>query len=368
MREGVTMRCAILLAFCLLPFTVRADVMAGADDPAFTAAFQRLLHADDPAALADLHRQAAQGNKAALVALITAETWFPLAGTQARRVASRQIDGHWITDLAAALSPTAKEWQGGAISPDLDDQMVRALALYGMGEVAKGDALLEAWFNHYPKTEPLPDSFADLPAAAWLKAAIIESRLPFANNQAEAILLKWLQADRIEGWMALSTEADFYDKRSASVGQNARVKDGRIARNLLWQERPAPPIPAATVAMILKNLIDRPQFAPVRAYCAAACRGGVPACETAFVTVMGQPFHDTAQLAPNQEIMSLSDFFATPRGEQALLHGGLTHHLGLDRDGVGVLTNNPGLQAVREIDACFADGAMRALSPFPSAH
>ena len=361
------MRCAVLLALCFLPCTAHAEVTVGADGPAFKAAFQRLLHADDPAALADLHRQAANGNKAALVALTTAEAWFPLAGTQAERVALRQIDGHWISDLAAAVSPTAKEWQGGAISPDLDDQLARSLALYGLGEAAKGDALLEAWFNHYPKAEPLPDSFADLSAAAWLKAAIIESRLPFANDQAEAILLKWLQADRIEGWMALSTKADYYDKRSASVGQNARVKDGRAARDLLWQERPVPPIPAATVVLILKSLIDRPQFAPVRAYCAAACPGTLPACETAFVTVMGQPFHDTAQLTPDQDLMPLPDFFATPRGEQALLHGGLMHHLGLDRHGSGVLSDNPGLRAARNIDACFADGAMRALSPFPSA-
>ena len=114
-------------------------------------------------------------------------------------------------------------------------------------------------------------------------------------------------------------------------------------------------------------MIDRPQFAPVRAYCAATCPGTVAACEAAFVTVMGQPFHDTAQLTPPQDLIPMADFFATPRGEQALLRCGLMHHLGLDRH-IGTVDNSPALAAARQIDACFAAGAMRALATFPASH
>ena len=368
------MRCAILICFCLAPLAATAEVLPGAEDPAYKAAMQRLLTADDPGALADLHSLAATGNTAAVVALTSAETWFPIAATRSARLALRRIDGHWISDLAAAASNTAGIWQGGAISTDLDRQLDRALALYDLGEMAKGDGLLEVWFNHYPHAEPLPQGFADLPAAPWLKALIVEAHIAADEDSARGVLQHWLDRDQIEGWMALSGLIQ-RDPGAAAVwhlGPNAaeRLEAGRATRALMWQENPIPPLPAALVATVLHDLLNRPQFAPVRTYCGATCPGTVPACEAAFVTVMGQPFHDTAQLTPGQDLMPLSDFLATPRGEQVLLRGGLMHHLGLDRqDGYpGALIKNPALLAARSVDACFTEGAIRALLPFASVH
>ena len=111
----------------------------------------------------------------------------------------------------------------------------------------------------------------------------------------------------------------------------------------------------------------RVRAAPVRAYCAATCPGTIPACEAAFVTVMGQPFHDIAQLTLGQDLRPMEDFLATRRGEQALLRGGLLHHPGLDRHVNGALIDTPALVAARRIDACCANGAMRALTSFPKA-
>ena len=365
------MRCAILISLCAAPFAVPAETLHGTDDPAFKAALQRLLTTDDPAAIADLRGIAADGNTAAVVALSVAETWFPIAATQSERLALRKIAGHWISDLAAAAAKTAGLWQGGAISPDLDRQLDRALDLYNLGEAAKGDGLLEVWFNHYPHAEALPHGFADLPAAPWIKALIVEAHIAKGEGSGRGVLQSWLDRDQIEGWMALAALID-RDPATATgwkLGPNApeRLQAGRKLRALLWQEDPKPPLPAALVDAVLRDMIDRPQFAPVRAYCAAACPGTASACAAAFVTVMGQPFHDTAQLTPPQDLIPMADFFATPRGEQALLRGGLMHHLGLDRH-IGTVDNSPALAAARQIDACFADGAMRALATFPASH
>ena len=359
----------LIIAALLGPLPASAGPIAGADDPAYRSALTRLLTTDDPAALTALHALAAT-NRAALIALPVAATWVPLPAEL------REVNGDWAADLAAAAYKPAALWQGGAISPMMRDQLIRALWLYELGESAKADALLSGWFNHMPDTAALPEGFNDLAAAPWLKAMIMEQHIARGDHKALATLQYWLDHDRIEGWMALSAATDYYSGQggkpmiaSLTLGANAgaRLQDGRLARRLLWQQEPPAPVPAATVQIIIQDLLPSPQFAPLRAYCAARCPTTLPACEAAFVTIFAQPYHTIAAQTPYHDLISAADFFATPRGEQVLLGPALTHRLGLDRvDGYqGALADNPALQAASAIDACLTAGAIRALSPLP---
>ena len=375
----------LLLAAMLGPVPAGAEPLtlplAGADDPQLHGLMTRLLASDDRAAIAALHDLAAT-NPAALVALPVAQSWFAIADGLRDRIALRRIGGKWVADLAAAAFKPADLWQGGAISPVMRDQLDRALGLYELGETGKADALLAAWFNHMPAAAALPEGFADLPAAARLKAMILEQHVARGDRKAVPVLQYWLDQDRIEGWMVLAAFGDHYD---AQAGQpivsglrlgpdtGARLQDGRRARKLLWHEQPPPPLPPETVAMVLHDLMPRPQFAPVRAYCQARCPGTTPTCEAAFVTIFGQPYHAITQATPLQAVLSAAEFFASPRGEQVLLGPGMVHRLGLDRLALdrlggyrGAVADSPAWVAANSLDACLAEGVLRAQSPLPA--
>ncbi|MEO8244331.1 MAG: hypothetical protein ABI832_18690 [bacterium] len=365
--------------FCLaLGTPAVAGPLAGADDPAFRAAFDRTLRADDLGAEDALRDLAAAGNTAARVALPVVQTWWVDSGPMTDRTTRRKIDGKWIAELAHAAFKPADLWQDGEISPVMRDQLNRALWLYELGEDRKGDALLEAWFNHMPDAAPLPEGFADLPAAAMLKSMILLQHLTRGDHKALPVLQAWLDQDRIEGWMVFAELSDHYSggpgqpmMTSLRVGANvaARLPDGRRAINLLWREIPPAPLPAAAGAMVQRDLLPRPQYNPVRAYCAAACPGSTPACETAFVSLLGAPHHSVTQLTPLQDVMGEAAFFATARGEQVLLAAAAKHRLGLElsHDVAGDLVKNPAFVATETVDACFANGVQRAVAPFPVA-
>jgi hypothetical protein len=350
-----------------------AAPLQGADDPVFRTLMGRLIAADDRAALGELHDLAAT-NVAALVALPFAEGWFLSADDRRDRLALRRMDGKWVADLAAAAFKPADLWRGGAISPDMTDQLERALRLYELGEDRKADALLQGWFNHMPETAALPEGFADLPAAAWLKAMILEQHIARGDRKALPVLQYWLDQDRIEGWMVLAAIGDHYDGQAGQPmisglrlgpATGARLKDGRAARRLLWQEDPPPPLPPETTQMVLRDLMPRPQFAPVRAYCEARCASTAAACEAAFVSTLGQPYHTVARATPFLAVMSEADFFASPRGEQVLLGPGLAHRLGLDRVGGyrGAVADSPAWRGANAADSCLAQGMLRAQEP-----
>ena len=364
------------IVLCLsLTAPAMADTVPGADDPAFTAAFHRLLTTDDPAALRRLHVLAAAGNTAALIALPLAERWLsPLPD----RMALRRLGGEWVRDLGQAAFKPADLWRDGDISPDMADQLDRALWLYELGENRKADALLKGWFNHMPQAAALPEGFADLNAAPVLKALILLDHLTRGDRKALAPLQYLLDQDRIEGWMVLAELTDHYP---VSGGQPiyanlrlgpaiaTRLPDGRRALRLLWHEQPPPPLPPVVLAMALADLLPRPQFAPVRAYCAARCPATAPACAAAFVSLLGAPHPSVAQVTPLTDLMDEAAFFATQRGEQVLLNAGVRDSLGLDRvpDPGELLPHDPAWQSARAMDACFGDAALRALQPFPAA-
>ena len=361
--------------FCLaLATPLAAQPLPGSDDPTFRAAFDRLLTTDDPAALRTLHDLATAGNMAALLALPLAERWLP---AQPDRMALRRIGNTWVRDLGQATFKPAALWRDGDISPDMSDQLDRALWLYELGEMRKADALLKSWYNHMPQAAPLPDGFADLNAAPVLKALILLQHLTRGDRKALAPLQYLLDHDRIEGWMVLAELNDHYPvtagppiQANLALGPNItqRLMDGRRALRLLWHEDPPPPLPPETLAMALADLLPRPQFAPVRAFCAAFCATSAPACAAAFVTLLGAPHHSVTAATPLTGLMDEAAFFASKRGEQILLAGGVRHHLGLDLvpDAAARLPQNPAYQSARRMDACFADGALRALKPFAS--
>ncbi len=363
------------LVFALLLWTwpAFAGPLAGADDPAYQAAFDRLLSHDDPAALAALHQLAEGGNTAALLALPLAERWLP---PQPDRLTLRRIGDAWVRDLGQHSHKPAALWRDGDISPDMRDQLDRALWLYELGENRKADTLLKSWFNHMAEAAPLPEGLADLNASAMLKALILLQHLTRGDRKALAPLQYLLDQDRIEGWMVLAELNDHYPvtsgppiQSSLTLGPNAaaRTKDGRRALRLMWHEEPPPPLPPETVAMVLSDLMPRPQFAPIRAWCAARCAATAPGCEAAFVGLLGAPHQSVSLNTPLMALMREGDFFATPRGEQVLMGPALRHRLGLDLvpDVMGSLLQNPAYRAARAADACMADGALRAVQPLP---
>ena len=367
---------SLAMMMALTSWPALAGPLAGADDPAFRAALDRVLRADDTAAVDVLHDLASNGNAAALVSVPVVQGWIAAPELLSKSRAARQIDGHWVTDLGRSAFKPADLWRDGEISPLMRDQLNRALWLYELGENRKGDALLEAWFNHMPEAAPLPDGFADLAAAPTLKAMILLDHLTRGDRKALSVLQYWLDLDRIEGWMTFAELSDHYPVTGGEpilaglkLGANAgeRLKDGRRAVGLLWHEQPPPPLPPETVAMALHDLLPRPQFGPVQAWCSAACPGTTPACEAAFVSLLGAPYHAVTPATPLSDVISEAAFFASPRGGQVLLAAAVRHRLGLDRAGdVAVqVTQSPAFLAAQSTDACFAAGVVRAVQPFP---
>lgn len=339
-----------LCLMLLLALPAGAEPLQGQTNPAYQAALASLLATDDPAALADLHALAEAGNVAAILTLPTALTWFPGAAEYQNRLALRQITGEALAAVAARHAPAAALWQGGAISPLAADQLTRALGLYALGEATKADALLAGWFNHMPLSAPLPEGFADLPAAPALKAMIIEARVRAGDAQAAALLQGWLDQGRIEGLLA-----------QAGLGMGPAAGAGTQLRDRLWSERPATPLPPETVALMVDRLLALPSYSPVRAYCAARCPDTAASCAAAFITMLGDIHPATPRATPLQAVMPETAFFATPRGEAVLLAPALHHRLESARlEGfAGPLTDHPAFAAATARDACFADGARR---------
>ena len=79
----------LVLALVLLALPVRAEMPAGADDPAFADARDRWLAADD-SAYDDLHRLAGEGNAAALILYVR------IRGRDGRMDKRKKIDPFWL--------------------------------------------------------------------------------------------------------------------------------------------------------------------------------------------------------------------------------------------------------------------------------
>ncbi len=392
---------AALMACCiaLSPSSVMADMVPGADDPAFLAAIATALSSDDIGARQALHALAVAGNQAALVVLPTSERWIPMTGGTLRdRAALRKIGDVPVTELAMGLSATAALWRQGEASTDMTEQLDRAIALYGAGEPIKGDATLSTWVNQTGGLPPLPDTFADLPAAPWLKAIIVEVRLnplignPFFEPEGNmAILTAWLADDRIEGWIVLARATGLTGRNlspeDAAHGQSiktaalaavpadvaaqadARMTTATLVWNAVWFAPPTAPRSAPEVEAIHAALAPRADFAPLRAYCAARCPTETGACERAYIQAFGYRSIAFAWYEPPFDVIPSATFYASPRGERLLFSEGLATGQSIPRDAmedVAAINAAPAIIAARSADACFAAALDRVLSgPLP---
>ncbi|MFN7001742.1 MAG: hypothetical protein ACK4ST_17220, partial [Elioraea tepidiphila] len=91
----------ILATLACLAAPVEAQMLDGADDPAFQAALTTLLARNDPAAVATLRDLAEAGNAAALVTLPLALQWVPPQGNLKEKNAQRMVGGVKAQDAAA---------------------------------------------------------------------------------------------------------------------------------------------------------------------------------------------------------------------------------------------------------------------------
>lgn len=360
-----------LLLALILALPARAQSLPGLDDPAFRAAWDSLLTHDDPQDLRALHDLAAEGNQAALVALPLAQRWLPL---QPDRAELRRIGPDLVRDLGRAAWKPAALWADGEMSQDPRHQMERVLWLYDLGEARKADALLNRQLNHSPLPSPLPEGFLGSEASVMLKARVLVAQLGRGDRKALAPLQDLLDQDRIEGWMVLAVLNAQADLTAGPPIQanlrlpdtaGARLTEGKAAFELLWHDRPRPPLPADVLAMARRDLLPLPEFAPVRAFCAARCATTAPACETAFLSLLGAPHPSTAQSTPLNGLMPEAAFFASPRGAQVLLAPALKRRLALNRaaDPLAQAAADPAFRAARDLDACFADAALQSLQP-----
>ncbi len=209
----------------------------------------------------------------------------------------------------------------------------------------------------------LPEGCADLPTAPVLKALILLEHLTRGDRKALAALQYLLDRESIEGWMVLAELTEHYP---VTVGPpiHCGLRLGPNIATRLVDGRPAPAVARRTATapaarnpdhMVLADLLPRPQYAPVRAYCAARCPDA-PACAAAFVTLLGAPHHSVTPATPFQGLIDEAEFFATPRGDQVLLASGVRHCLGLDlmQDAAGLLPQSPAYQAARGIGGVLA--------------
>jgi hypothetical protein len=389
------------LAFCLtslLPAVTHADMLPGADDPAYIAAITTALATDDPRVLTDLHALASAGNIAALVALPTVERWIPRTGSLSERAALRKIGGTPVTDLANAASPIGQLWLQGTASDDMALQLDRAIGLYAMGETMKGDHLLSTWFNDTGGFPPLPAEFGNLPASAWLKAAIIENRLnPFVGNptpdpeSALGILNEWLSLDRLEGWIVLAhvtgeaggraippNEALYVEDLLAQVFADpspmvsaqapSRMAAAALVWHAAWRHTPDAPLPEADLQTLWQTLSTQAEFAPIALYCAAQCPADPPQCERAYLQAFGYQPMSFSGYEPQSDVVTPATFYASPRAERLIITNGIIHALHIPPDAMGDATSVPALATAMTSDACFAAAVTRVLTaPLPSA-
>lgn len=391
-----------ILAFCLaglLPTPSLADMLPGADDPRFIAAMTLALATDAPRTLTDLHTLATAGNIAALVALPTVERWLPRTGPLSERAKLRKINGTPVTDLADAASPISRLWRQGIASDDMAEQIDRATGLFALGETAMGDALLAVWFNYTGGFSALPAGFADLPASPWIKAGIIEARLnPFLGNPAPdpdgnlAILTNWLADNRLEGWIVLARMTGHANRLPRSIEltifgndllttalaaippdvaatANVRMAAAALVWQANWAHLPDPSLSDAAVQTIWQNLSPRVEFAPVVLYCTARCPADPAQCEQAYLQAFGYNNGNLIWFAPQQDAISQTTFYASPRGEWVLMSTGLTHGLHMAPETLrdtAAINAAPAVAAARKTDACFASGLDRVLAgPLP---
>lgn len=362
------MRAFLLALFLSSP--ALADPIAGLDDPAFRAPFDRALQGDDPTALTDLHAAAEAGNQAALLALPAVNEWLRATLPFSERKKLARINSTPIAQAYAAADPTAALWALGDIGTDTDALLARAFALYDAGEPDKATTLYMTWINQTGGYGPLPPDFFDHPAPPWATAHVLWGRLndsTFAPPvEADALAVQRLKAEDPSAWLSLAGHAGLHrdtgqkpdTARLAAIFKAAGIPQEDAARRMqaaipVLRVMRYEPVDPATATAATAAFLSEPEFQPLLTLCATACPQTKDQCTAAFVAGFGHPYGRATTAQPLTSLISTTDFFATPRGRLLLLRS-TAGAIGDDP------ANSPALAAARQIDACLADAILAA--------
>jgi hypothetical protein len=326
-----------LAALALSVAPAQAQMLDGADDPAFTAALSSLLAADDPAAVATLRDLAEGGNPAALVALPFALQWVPPQGSLKEKNAQRMVGGLKAQDAAALAHGATALWNTG-LSSAPEDLPDRAASLLTLGEADKAATLLSAWVNQTGGRGDLPPQLLSNDIPAMLGAFALTGRLVdavYANGPAQAeaaLLLSTLRDGRLAGWLAyvqlLETAPEVFDRVGSPLAgtglsaaeTEARIADARAVRTV-WRAFTAgeTPTPAATATRAREVLQGRVELRPLTHLCEAHCPATLATCEAAALAYPGLPDPGFTYAQPFADVLNPADFFASDRGLAALI-------------------------------------------------
>lgn len=351
---------AILLAL-LLASPVRAELLDGADDPAFRAALTTLLAQNDPAAVATLRDLAEAENPAALVTLPFALIWVPPQGNLKEKNAQRMVGGERVQDAAAKAHAATAIWNGGQ-DGDAMQLTSRAADLLALGEPEKAATLIATWLNQSGAQGDLPPALFtdDIPAmigAFALTYRIQNAKFAGTNPKEEAaLLLSLMREDRLAAWVAyvhiLETQPQMFDAIGnplAATGlsaaeTDARIEDARAVR-AVWFGFSVDdiPTPAATASYAREALQGRAELAPVTNLCQAHCPANVATCEAAMLAYPGLPDPAFTVLQPFASTLVPAEFAASDRGLVTLIRPRKDAAAAADR------------ATAEGLDACYAE-------------
>lgn len=328
-------RCLALLACLATP--VQAEMLDGAEDPAFRAALTTLLAKDDPAAVATLRDLAEAGNSAALVALPFALLWVPPQGNLKEKNAQRQVGGVMAQDAAAQTHGPTALWNMGQFTTE-QELPDRAASLLALGEPEKAASLLYSWLNqtggggdHPPElmSEDVPAMIGAYALTDRLRGAVYQGGNP---DQEAARLLTLMREDRLAAWTAyvqlLDSDLKVFDiigNPLAGTGLSAadtetRIEDARAVR-AVWRAFVSgeTPTPAATAIRAREVLQGRAELLPVSHLCQAHCPDDLATCEAAVLAYPGLIHPAFTILQPFASVLDPVDYAASDRGVFTLI-------------------------------------------------
>lgn len=351
---------AALAVTLALAAPLRAQMLPGADDPAFRAALDVLLAANDAAAVATLRDLAEAGNTAALVTLPLALDWVPPQGNLKQKNAQRQVGGVKAQEAAAKAHRATALWNAG-LTNDPQDLPDRAAGLLALAEPEKAAVLLSAWVSQTGGRGDLPPPLLTDDIPVMLGAYALSGRLtdavyaggPAADEAAR--LLALMRKDSLAGWVTyvhlLATQPEIFNAvgnplagTGLSAGETeARIDEARAVRAVWWGLASDDiPTPAATAALARKALAGRAEFLPVTRLCQAHCPDSLATCETAVLVYPGLPFGGFAHWQPFADVLDPVAFAASDRGLATLIRQRHDPAAATDR------------ATAEGLDACFA--------------
>lgn len=323
---------AICLTLSLAATSAPAQMLDGADDPAFQSAITLALNSDDASAVAALRDLAESGNVAALVALPFALQWIPPQGNLAEKNAQRKVGGKPAHEAAAEAHDASALWNTGRVDVGTD-LAARAVGLVALGEPEKAAWLLSSWVNQTGGSGDLPDTLFSTATPAWIGALALTFRIGLGPPSAadQALLAGLLAENNPAAWMALIFLTDRLGRDAdrlgdpldlAGIDAETASARGAEAQALIavsppsWRETP---VLAKAAALARDTLTGRAEFGPVAGLCRVHCRDSALTCEAAVLAYPGLPFGYFEAAQPFVSILAPDHFYASDRGIAALI-------------------------------------------------